>query len=335
MKPQLQQGELLQEQLTSSPLKMKVALLPLSLRESIRHACTARPVRISSSIHQGAFVKQWSKQFSTSLQLRAGIAAPEINFKKGQNGEGNEEMIYARLVPSSPSYFTAMPTFTDDYLSLQRLLQRYSSLPVVEPSEAPQISWRTLAEYKDMLGEAVKSSKYRKIIHILQRLNRIHASLMPQEVKDAINLYRRDINPAENVPNPIPIDRFGRTMAHGKRKSSTARAWVVEGNGEVLVNGKTLAEAFSRIHDRESAIWALKVTERIDKYNVWALVEGGGTTGQAEAITLAVAKALLAHEPALKPALRRAGCVTRDPRRVERKKPGHLKARKMPTWVKR
>ncbi|RQM04877.1 hypothetical protein DH86_00002658 [Scytalidium sp. 3C] len=263
-----------------------------------------QPAPMRASLQQQAgCLKHWSKQFSTSSELRAGIAAPEINFDKVV--EGNSGAVPARLVPSSPSYFTAMPIFTDDYLSLQRLLQRYSSLPVVEPSQAPQISWRTLAEYKDMLGEAVKSAKYRKIIHILQRLNRIHASVMPQEVKDAIALYKRDINPAENVPNPILIDRFGRAMAHGKRKSSTARAWVVEGNGEVLINGKTLADAFSRIHDRESAIWALKVTDRIDKYNVWALVEGGGTTGQAEALTLAVAKALLAHEPALKPALRR------------------------------
>jgi small subunit ribosomal protein S9 len=79
----------------------------------------------------------------------------------------------------------------------------------------------------------------------------------------------------------------------------------VEGTGEILVNGKTLSEVFGRVHDRESAVWALMVTDRIDKYNIWALVEGGGTTGQAEALTLAVAKGLLAHEPALKPALRK------------------------------
>ncbi|OAA71594.1 37S ribosomal protein S9 [Cordyceps fumosorosea ARSEF 2679] len=114
-----------------------------------------------------------------------------------------------------------------------------------------------------------------------------------------------------------------------------ARAFVVEGTGEVLVNGKTLGEAFGRVHDRESAIWALLATGRLDKYNVWALVEGGGTTGQAEAMTMAVAKGLLAHEPALKPALRKAGCITRDPRKVERKLHGHVKARKSPAWVKR
>ncbi|KAI5308390.1 37S ribosomal protein S9, mitochondrial [Ascosphaera atra] len=88
-------------------------------------------------------------------------------------------------------------------------------------------------------------------------------------------------------------------------------------------------------HTRESALWPLTITERINKYNVWALVRGGGVTGQAEAMTVALAKALIIHEPALKPILRRAGCVTTDPRQVERKKPGHLKARKKPAWVKR
>lgn len=102
-----------------------------------------------------------------------------------------------------------------------------------------------------------------------------------------------------------------------------------------MINGKSIVQAFPRLHDRESAIWPLKVSQRIDKYNVFALVAGGGVTGQAEAVTLGLARALLVHEPALKPVLRRAGCVTRDPRAVERKKPGRLKARKKPTWVKR
>jgi hypothetical protein len=79
---------------------------------------------------------------------------------------------------------------------------------------------------------------------------------------------------------------------------------VVEGTGEAMVNGKTLTDYFGRLHDRESAVWALKATQRLDKYNVWAVTSGGGTTGQAESIMLAVTKGLMAHEPDLKPALR-------------------------------
>ena len=104
---------------------------------------------------------------------------------------------------------------------------------------------------------------------------------------------------------PGKIDEYGTAIAVGRRKESSAKVYLVEGTGEVLVNGRSLVQAFPRPHDRESALWALKITERMDKYNVFALVSGGGVTGQAESVTLALAKALLVHEPALKPALRR------------------------------
>ncbi|KAF2395955.1 hypothetical protein EJ06DRAFT_534402 [Trichodelitschia bisporula] len=276
-----------------------------------------------------------SKAFSTSTSHRQEpfTAAPEINL----SAENNIPILKRiRVVPASPSYFSGKPAFTDDLLALQALLRKYQTLPVVETGHAPRIAWRTFESYKSFLGsEPIKASKYQRLVAILHRLNHIHPSLMPQEVKDAMERYKREINPFANVAKPKPVDEWGRAMGLGRRKTSTARAWLVEGEGEVLVNGGSLAQYFGRLHDRESAVWALKATQRLDKYNVFALVRGGGVTGQAEALTLAVAKALLIHEPGLKPALRRAGCITRDPRKVERKKPGHLKARKMPTWVKR
>jgi len=128
---------------------------------------------------------------------------------------------------------------------------------------------------------------------------------MPEEVEEAINVYKRAVDPYANKPVPEIVDEFGRAKGIGRRKTSSAKVWLVEGEGEVLINGRSINEAFGRVHDRESAIWALKSTERIDKYNVFALVSGGGTTGQAEAMALGVAKALMVHEPLLKPALRR------------------------------
>jgi small subunit ribosomal protein S9 len=285
---------------------MKVARLPVGVLESMRCACSLRPTPLNSSLRRHVFNNP-SQQFGTSTRFRAGFAAPEIKFNRDRAASETQEEIpfFARLVPDSPSYFTAQPIFTDDLLILQSLLQRYSGLPTVKPGDAPRVAWRSLMEYKNMVGESVKAAKYHKIVELLQRLNQIHPSLMPKAVKEALNEYKRDINPYQNVIKVAPVDKLGRTLGVGRRKSSSARAWVVEGTGEVLVNGKSLAEAFGRVHDRESAVWALKATERMDKYNVWALVSGGGTTGQAEALTLAVGKALLAHEPALKPALRR------------------------------
>ncbi|PWY71572.1 hypothetical protein BO94DRAFT_526215 [Aspergillus sclerotioniger CBS 115572] len=241
----------------------------------------------------------------------------------------------ARIIPVSAAYFSGSPKFLDHMLKLEALLAKYASLPTVSPSEAPRMAWFKLLQFRDVVGEPVPTKKYKGLIKLLQRLNRINPSVVPDEVRAALGVFLRPGNPYGIKPVPPTADEQGRARGKGKRKASSAVVHLVEGEGEVLVNGKTLNEVFPRLHDRESAVWALRCTSRLDKYNVWATVQGGGVTGQAEAITLAVARALLVHEPALKPILRKAGVITVDARRVERKKPGHVKARKMPAWVKR
>lgn len=158
-----------------------------------------------------------------------------------------------------------------------------------------------------MVGEPLQASKYRKAVDLLHRLNRIHPSVKPPEIEKALEIYKRDLDPFALTKRPAIIDEDGKTCQIGRRKASRAKVFLIQGEGKVLVNGKTLNSVFGRIHDRDSALWALKATGRLDKYNVWALVTGGGTTGQAEAMTLGVAKALMVFEPALKPALRRGG----------------------------
>lgn len=224
----------------------------------------------------------------------------------GQVDQGNTEPRYhARAVPVSPSYFSRQPEFNDSYLRLQKLMRKYAHLPTVPSDQLERVAFRTLKDYRLAVGEDIKASEYARCMTLVKRLNKIHPKLAPTTIKSAIAPFTRDINPHIHKAKDIHVDKFGRTLGVGKRKTSVARAWVVEGVGEVLVNGKSLADAFGRVHDRESAVWALKATARTDKYNVWALVEGGGTTGQAEALAMAVGKALMAHEPALKPALRR------------------------------
>jgi small subunit ribosomal protein S9 len=167
------------------------------------------------------------------------------------------------------------------------------------------MAWFKLAQFRDFVGEPVPTKKYKNLIKILQRLNRIDPSLAPEEVRTTLNTFLRPGNPYANKPAPATVDEVGRARGKGKRKESSAVVYLVEGEGEVLVNGKSLIDVFPRLHDRESALWPLRCTQRLDKYNVWATVRGGGVTGQAEAITLAVARALLVHEPALKPAMRK------------------------------
>jgi small subunit ribosomal protein S9 len=162
-----------------------------------------------------------------------------------------------------------------------------------------------LSQYRSTIGETIAASKYSKVLILLNRLNRIHPQLRPQNIDAILKRYLRPGSAEIQTAKPGTIDQYGRTRGVGRRKEASARVQLVEGDGQVLVNGRKLLEVFPRVHDRESALWALKITERMDKYNVFALVHGGGTTGQAESITLALAKALLVHEPALKPVLRR------------------------------
>ncbi|KAF2683607.1 hypothetical protein K458DRAFT_339586 [Lentithecium fluviatile CBS 122367] len=323
----------------SRSLRVAVECLPNSPRP--------RPARTMRCAHRSLYPPT-SRCISTTPSRFAELtetppekfaAAPEINFSKEGEDDGGKPgsrlLRTLRVVPASPSYFSAKPTFTDDFIHLSALLRKVATLPTIPTYEAPKVAWKTIDQYRIMTNEPVKTQRFHKMMHILRRLNCIHPSLMPDEVVQAMKRYKKDSQPGDIVPAPGVVDEWGRAKGVGRRKTSSAVAWLVEGEGEVLINGKSLPQYFGRLHHRESAVWALKATSRLDKYNVFGLVSGGGSTGQAEALTLAVAKALLVHEPALKPALRRAGCVTRDPRKVERKKAGHVKARKMPTWVKR
>lgn len=211
----------------------------------------------------------------------------------------------ARIVPASPAYFSGCPKFIDSVLEVERLLAKYASLPTVSPSEAPQMAWLKIDQYREALGEPVAARKFQGLLKNLFRLNLIDPALAPQEVRMQLHRFLRPGNPFSERPAPPKPDELGKAQAKGKRKTSSAIVSLVEGEGEFMVNGKNLLEVFPRIHDRESASWPLRCVQRLDKYNVWATVKGGGVTGQAEAITLAVARALLIHEPALKPLLRK------------------------------
>lgn len=125
-------------------------------------------------------------------------------------------------------------------------------------------------------------------------------------------------------------------QSHGKRKTAIARVTVVPGDGKVEVNdGKTLETYFPREAHRRAALSPLVLTDRAGSYDVKVRVRGGGITGQAEAVRHGIARALVALEEDLRPVLKKAGFLTRDPRIVESKKYGHHKARKSPQFSKR
>ena len=126
-----------------------------------------------------------------------------------------------------------------------------------------------------------------------------------------------------------------RTYSTGKRKTAVARVWVKPGTGTMTINGHPADEYFERETSRMIARQSLEILEVMDKYDVMATVAGGGHSAQAEAMRHGIARALCIVSADNRPALKRAGFLTRDARKKERKKYGQPGARKRFQYSKR
>jgi small subunit ribosomal protein S9 len=121
----------------------------------------------------------------------------------------------------------------------------------------------------------------------------------------------------------------------GRRKSAVARVYIKPGKGSIVVNNKPVDEFFSRETGRMLVRQPLELTEMSSNFDISVNVTGGGESGQAGAVRHGIARALVDYDASLKPALRKAGLITRDAREVERKKVGLRKARRRPQYSKR
>ncbi len=121
----------------------------------------------------------------------------------------------------------------------------------------------------------------------------------------------------------------------GRRKRAVARVRLYPGTGTIVINGRPIEEVFTRLVYQITVRQPLLLTETLDKFNVQVKINGGGTTGWAEAIAHGVARALVVADEQYKPTLRKAGLLTRDARVKERKKYGLKRARKAPQYTKR
>ncbi|WP_429911188.1 30S ribosomal protein S9 [Glycocaulis sp.] len=131
------------------------------------------------------------------------------------------------------------------------------------------------------------------------------------------------------------IDEHGRAYATGKRKNAIARVWIKPGAGKIVVNGREQEVYFARPVLRMMLAQPFETAERVDQYDVYATVTGGGLSGQAGAVRHGISKALTYYEPALRGVLKAGGFLTRDSRVVERKKYGKKKARRSFQFSKR
>lgn len=244
------------------------------------------------------------------------------------------ELEARRIVPSIPTFYSRNPYHEMHMNKLQDLLNKNATLPF--DRRTSNSSWLRFNQYKERAGgELLKETEYLQLVNVLKRLDAIDVELRSDELNSVLAEYMRKQNVNQEGRDLKALDDKGRAIAVGRRKASSAKIFVVEGNGQVLVNGKSLEEVFPKEQDRLKLLYPLQIIESESKFNIFGLVRGGGSTGQIEALQLALAKSLCIHNPLYKQRLSAAGVLHRDPRSVERKKPGKKKARKMPTWVKR
>ncbi|MGW0006330.1 MULTISPECIES: 30S ribosomal protein S9 [Nocardia] len=150
------------------------------------------------------------------------------------------------------------------------------------------------------------------------------------EVLDEGVVYDDD---AEFVEYAAPLDRPVQTV--GRRKEAVVRVRLVPGTGNFVLNGRSIEDYFPNKVHQQLVKSPLVTVERVESFDVYARLHGGGPSGQAGALRLAIARALTVVNADDRPALKRAGFLTRDPRATERKKYGLKKARKAPQYSKR
>jgi len=233
----------------------------------------------------------------------------------------------ARICSTAPNERRETPMSSTAFFGTRRVSHQFSAESVTQFSSLAKVekSW-SLSGLKMQLEEdddlvQVGDSSFDAIDDLPDIL----------EGLDIAALGARKAAPEPAKPREREVDAFGRAYGTGRRKESSARVWVKEGTGEIVINYKPLSDPFGKLYLLEP----FELTELAGKMDVMATVKGGGISGQLGAIRLGISRALQNFDPELRPNLKKAGMLRRDPRAVERKKAGLKKARKAPQWAKR
>ncbi|GAA5868685.1 hypothetical protein JCM3774_003625 [Rhodotorula dairenensis] len=291
--------------------------------------------------------RKWKQAKDMATYLRTGAQLKSSQYKRLTATLANLEGLlpYARVADSltESDGLAATPKLVVDPVARATGRSQDGSAPLA----ADQATASTSA------GESGSNSLYAQLDQLLARFQHVSAS--------GTSAVQRSLGKARRLGER---DEFGRVMASGARKEAGARVWIIPTTaaasaseaksdeqfpfGRVVVNAKSLPDYFPAAAHREAVVRPMSLVSALGSFNVFAIVKGSGVAAQADAVALALARALAEWERieveeggrqegvvSWRDILKRANLLERDPRMVERKKPGHVKARKMPTWVKR
>jgi len=286
--------------------------------------------------------------------------------------------------PQSPSFYTGRQGFHDALYKLEDSLgnlkytmRKLQLLPLPAHARAvlphPQPAWMSQEAMTAAVGSKLSTSRYRKLIGVLNEMDELRRIARVSDMGDLEQVLDRILSvfergdksqlQARGRRKPVKLDKYGRSYTLGKRKTSSARVWIIPvrqktlaqtfsvgtdlqteflpmgdthvTTSSILINSVPLNRYFAQPRDRERIIRPIKVAGLLGAYNIFALVRGGGKSGQSGAVAHGIAKGLASHVPEIELILKKAKLTRRDPRMVERKKTGRAKARKAYQWVKR
>ncbi|KAL4656959.1 28S ribosomal protein S9, mitochondrial [Arapaima gigas] len=240
------------------------------------------------------------------------------------------------------SYYELMHDVYGKVLMLEKYEERMRTKGLFSP-DTKKISlvgsrWLMKEELEEMLVEVMSDHDYKRFLLLMERLLALPYSHMEEEF---VQRFRKqlEVQSSKQVVPALQFDDRGVAFSSGEGRRKLATATVVvrdNGSGKVTINGINYLEYFVVLQDREQLMFPLQFLDRLGKHDLECHVTGGGRSGQAGALRLAISRALLSYVSESEvEAMRQAGLLTPDPRVKERKKPGLAKARKRFTWKKR
>ncbi|KAJ7446262.1 SSU ribosomal protein S9P [Mycena galericulata] len=358
-----------------------------------RRALTARPPFVPP-VQQTSSGGQWMKERESEEDDSAESFEDESFEGEDSDSEGGDIPAGPRP-PDSPSFYSGRAVYYDQLGQIEgAVAHTRSALKMLQLLPLPSFAreslrvrpaiWKSAKEMGADLNIAMTSSRYRAMTRLLGQMNEYLSIAdaagcddLASRARHLLNLFEsstKQANLTRGRRKTLYVDHLGRSYTFGKRKTSTARVWMVPvasprqdldiidlekvesldeaaalltsqpdrfhepqliPKSAILINNIPIGEYFPIPADRERAVRPLKVAGLFAAYNIFSLVRGGGTTGQSGSLAHGIAKGLLVHNPDLATLLRRTKLLRRDPRMVERKKTGRPKARKGYTWVKR
>ncbi|KAK7005735.1 ribosomal protein S9/S16-domain-containing protein [Favolaschia claudopus] len=375
-------------------------LLRASLAPVRRHAFRS-PRRALAT--RGPFVPPLQQMQTGGIPMRQWPMEEDLEYEEEDPDSDSDEEVdkFGELIergkpaPASPSFYSGRAAYYDQLAQVESAVNHTrSALKMLQLLPLPDFArealpnrpavWKTAKEMGADLQVSMTSSRYRAMTRLLGQLNEYYRIAFAAGCDDLALRTRNLLNIFESPAKTAALtrgrrktlytDQLGRSYTFGKRKTSTARVWMVPvalpseelevvdleqvasldeaaalltsqpdrfhepqlvPKSTILINNIPVGEYFAVPADRERVVRPLKMTGLLGAYNIFTLVRGGGSTGQSGALAHGIAKGLLVHNPDLGDLMRRTKLLRRDPRMVERKKPGRAKARKGYTWVKR